>query len=141
MVSELIIFTGDPGDSENWDLVRLLQDITHSHAAEYSNYTEAQFNALVNFHQNQLFDCSIKARFYARRGLASQAIIDNARKAFRMKQPLNVDDDSNPREEVVVVPSYTPYTRPLMMPPRGDPQGDREQLARLDPSLPPHSAP
>ncbi|KAJ3752091.1 hypothetical protein EV360DRAFT_75665 [Lentinula raphanica] len=56
--------TCDPGDSQNWDLVRLLQDITRSHAAEYSNYTEAQFNALVNFHENQLFDCSIKARFY-----------------------------------------------------------------------------
>ncbi|KAJ3754467.1 hypothetical protein EV360DRAFT_73668 [Lentinula raphanica] len=81
--------TCDPGDSQNWDLICLLQGITHSQGAEYSAYTEAQLNALIKFHGNQLFDSSIKARFYARHGLASQAIIDNARKAFRMKSTMN----------------------------------------------------
>lgn len=90
----LIIVTGTPDDTDHRDLVQLLHNIGLAHNPEVESYTEEQYNAFINFHTTQLFDCVMKARFYAHRGEASQRIIDNARAARKAGEPLPKDEDT-----------------------------------------------
>ncbi|KAJ3966425.1 hypothetical protein EV361DRAFT_872405 [Lentinula raphanica] len=97
------------------NLMQHLHNIGLAHNPELESYTKEQYNAFINFHMTQLFDCIMKAHFYAHRGEASQRIIDNARAAWKAGDPLPKDEDTTMTpadvEEVYV------FSAPPLLPP------------------------